>query len=86
MLTIPRHEPVKWPEFRISNSESMQNKLQYRIRTGSMNEAELDHLQSQCTNELHTLRSELDLLLQELRQSLAMDSNTNRIPRKRIAA
>ncbi|MFC5468056.1 hypothetical protein ACFPPD_04940 [Cohnella suwonensis] len=84
MLTISKREPVKWPEFRMSDSESMQNKLQYRIRTGNMNDSELNRLQTQCTEELHRLRTELDMLLRELRQNL--DPNEDRNHRERIAA
>ncbi len=55
------------PEYRISDSETMQNKLTYQIRTGNLGDSDLNRLQQQCTNELHQLRSELDDLLRELR-------------------
>ncbi len=55
------------PEYRISDSETMQNKLTYQIRTGNLSDRDLDRLQRQCANELHQLRSELDDMLRELR-------------------
>jgi hypothetical protein len=67
MIKLQKTEPVKMAEFRISESESMQYKLLYQIRTGNMSASELDKLQFLCTNELHQLRSELDKMLQELR-------------------
>ncbi|MFD0674640.1 hypothetical protein [Cohnella sp. GCM10027633] len=67
MIATHYQEPSRMPEYRIGDSESMQNKLLYLIRTGNMNAPALDKLQSQCTDELYRLRSELDLLLQELR-------------------
>jgi hypothetical protein len=67
MSKLQKPEPVKMAEFRISESESMQYKLLYQIRTGNMSASELDKLQFLCTNELHQLRSELDKMLQELR-------------------
>lgn len=54
--------------FRISDSESTVYKLMYQVRTGNVTGGELDRLQTQSTNELHRLRTELDLLLQELRE------------------
>ena len=61
-------EPARIQGFRISDSESTVYKLMYQVRTGNLNGAALDRLQTQSTNELHQLRSELDLLLQELRE------------------
>ncbi|BBH22922.1 hypothetical protein Back11_42670 [Paenibacillus baekrokdamisoli] len=52
---------------RISDSETMTNKLIYQIRKDQLNSIELQKLQNRCNNELHTLRQELDDLLQELR-------------------
>lgn len=69
MIATRNQEPARLPEFRIADSESMQNKLTYQIRTGNLNAGALDKLQSQCAEELHRLRSELELLLQELRES-----------------
>lgn len=68
MTTMQRQEPASMPEYRISDSETMQNKLTYQIRTGNLGSRDLDRLQQQCTNELHQLRSELDDLLRELRE------------------
>ncbi|MFC5528811.1 hypothetical protein [Cohnella yongneupensis] len=86
MITIAtgQREPAKLPEFRISNSETMQNKLVYQIRTGNMDANGLNRLQSQCMNELHQLRSELDELLQELRE-IANPTGDHK-NRERIAA
>lgn len=68
MMTMQRQEPATMPEYRISDSETMQNKLTYQIRTGNLGSRDLDRLQQLCTNELHQLRSELDDLLRELRE------------------
>ncbi|WP_027086963.1 hypothetical protein [Cohnella panacarvi] len=67
MMTMQRQEPATMPEYRLSDSETMQNKLTYQIRTGNLGIGDLDRLQQQCTSELHQLRSELDDLLRELR-------------------
>ncbi|WP_127532871.1 hypothetical protein [Paenibacillus kobensis] len=56
-------------EYRISDSETMCNKLTYQIRTGSIQGMELDRLQLQCKKELQELRTELDQLLAELREA-----------------
>lgn len=67
MINEQKTETVKMPEYRISESESMQYKLLYQIRMGHMSTNELDKLQFLCKQELHQLRSELDTMLQELR-------------------
>ncbi|MNG00858.1 hypothetical protein D3C84_838110 [compost metagenome] len=56
-------------EYRISDSETMCNKLTYQIMTGNISGMELDRLQLQCKKELHQLRTELDQLLAELRET-----------------
>lgn len=68
MITPKQKEPTRMPAFRISDSETMQNKLMYQIRVGNMNEDAMNRLQAQCTEELQLLRSELDIMLQELRE------------------
>ncbi|PWW02753.1 hypothetical protein DFQ01_10829 [Paenibacillus cellulosilyticus] len=68
MITPKQQEPARMPAFRISDSETMQNKLMYQIRSGNLNEDAMNRLQTQCTEELHQLRSELDVMLQELRE------------------
>lgn len=65
-MIMQRQEPARVPEFRICDSETMQNKLTYQIRTGNVSDRDLNRLQQQCANELHQLRSELDVLLREL--------------------
>ncbi|WP_336773300.1 hypothetical protein [Paenibacillus sp. MMO-58] len=67
MIKAQKTEPARMPEYRISESESMQYKLLYQIRMGNMSASELDKLQFLCKSELHQLRSELDTMLQELR-------------------
>ncbi|RTE03973.1 hypothetical protein [Paenibacillus whitsoniae] len=66
-------------EFRICDSESVQYKLLHQIRTGAMSSRDLDKLQAQCMKELHQLRSELDSLLEELRE---MVRQSGRYPKK----
>ncbi|WP_435171878.1 hypothetical protein [Paenibacillus glycanilyticus] len=66
-MKAQKTEPARMPEYRISESESMQYKLLYQIRMGNMSTSELDKLQFLCKSELHQLRSELDAMLQELR-------------------
>ncbi|MWC28061.1 hypothetical protein [Paenibacillus sp. MMS18-CY102] len=56
---------------RISDSETMTNKLIYQIRSNQLSNTDLDKLQSRCTNELADLRQELDEMLRELRQIAA---------------
>lgn len=72
------------PAFRISDSETMQNKLMYQIRLGNLNEGAMNRLQAQCTEELHLLRSELDVMLQELRETA--DRLNGRTKQESIAA
>ncbi|TCM96311.1 hypothetical protein EV294_105178 [Paenibacillus sp. BK033] len=67
-MKAQKTEPARMPEYRISESESMQYKLLYQIRMGNMSTSELDKLQFLCKNELHQLRTELDTMLQELRE------------------
>ncbi|SEU10858.1 hypothetical protein [Paenibacillus sp. NFR01] len=67
MLTMQKQDSPLPAEFRISASETMQNKLLYQIHTGQFGDRELAHLQKACYKELHQLRSELDVLLDELR-------------------
>ncbi len=71
-------EPAIAPRFRICDSESTQYKLLYRIRTGHIADGELDRVQAQCASELRELRSELDRLLQELRESVRSDDRQKR--------
>ncbi|WP_336785650.1 hypothetical protein [Paenibacillus sp. MMO-177] len=66
-MKTQKTEPARMPEYRISESESMQYKLLYQIRMGNMSTSELDKLQFLCINELQQLRGELDTMLQELR-------------------
>lgn len=66
-MKTQKTEPARMPEYRISESESMQYKLLYQIRMGNMSTSELDKLQFLCKNELQQLRGELDTMLQELR-------------------
>ncbi|MBO9596612.1 MAG: hypothetical protein J7559_02145 [Cohnella sp.] len=68
MTALQRQEPAAIREYRICDSETMQNKLTYQIRTGNLGNRDLDRLQRQCTEELNELRSELDDLLRELRE------------------
>ncbi|MGG1517085.1 hypothetical protein ABE504_16870 [Paenibacillus oryzisoli] len=68
MNRFQKQEVERMTEFRICDSESVQYKLLHQIRTGAMSTRDLDKLQAQCTKELHQLRSELDLLLEELRE------------------
>lgn len=84
MITMQRQEATRLPEFRISDSVTMQNKLTYQIRTGNISGHALDRLQQQCTNVLHELRSELDVLLRELRE--IADEQGSRAIRNSIAA
>ncbi|NIK71662.1 hypothetical protein [Paenibacillus sp. BK720] len=67
-MKAQKTEPARMPEYRISESESMQYKLLYQIRMGNMSTSELDKLQFLCKSELHQLRTELDTMLQELRE------------------
>ncbi|SFD81549.1 hypothetical protein SAMN05216378_1551 [Paenibacillus catalpae] len=77
-IKLQKTEPVRMPEYRISESESMQYKLLYQIRMGNMSTSELDKLQFLCKSELHQLRSELDTKLQELRDlNNQMQGNTD---------
>ncbi|MCM3628518.1 hypothetical protein M3194_14220 [Paenibacillus glycanilyticus] len=83
MIKQQKNEPARMPEYRISESESMQYKLLYQIRMGNMSTSELDKLQFLCKNDLHQLRSELDTMLQELRDmNNQMQGNTNEIKEK----
>lgn len=66
-IASAKPEPAKIQGFRISDSESTVYKLMYQVRTGNVTGQELDRLRTQSANELHQLRAELDLLLQELR-------------------
>ncbi|MBD3919069.1 hypothetical protein H8B09_09910 [Paenibacillus sp. PR3] len=68
MITPKQQEPTRMPAFRISDSETMQNKLMYQIRMGNVNEGAMNRIQEQCKEELQQLRSELDVMLQELRE------------------
>lgn len=77
-IVSAKPESASIPGFRISDSESTVYKLMYQVRTGNLIGTELDRLQTQSTNELHRLRSELDLLLQELRE-LAGSANLKTI-------
>jgi len=69
---------------RISDSESMSSKLIYQIRTGQLNPTELDRLQVRCSAELQQLRSELDVLLTELR--IIAEGRADRSVSRQLAA
>ncbi|GMK41436.1 hypothetical protein PCCS19_44920 [Paenibacillus sp. CCS19] len=84
MITPKQQEPARMPAFRISDSETMQNKMMYQIRMGNLNEDAMNRLQAQCMEELHQLRSELDVILQELRD--IADRLNGRTRRESIAA
>lgn len=70
---------------RISDCESMTDKLIYQIRTGQLTDTSLNALGARCTSELRELRQELDELLHELRQMAGERINDNKISRN-IAA
>ncbi|MBM7567178.1 hypothetical protein [Paenibacillus sacheonensis] len=52
---------------RISDSDTMTNKLIYQVRQNQLSPAEMDRLQNRSARELHALRRELNELLNELR-------------------
>ncbi|EFM12341.1 hypothetical protein PaecuDRAFT_1021 [Paenibacillus curdlanolyticus YK9] len=56
---------------RISDSETMANKLIYQVRSNHLSNTDLDNLQARCKSELTELRQELDEILNELRQLAA---------------
>lgn len=70
---------------RISDCESMTDKLIYQIRTGQLTDTSLNALGARCTSELRELRQELDELLHELRLMAGERNNDNKISRN-IAA
>ncbi|MBP3965388.1 hypothetical protein [Paenibacillus lignilyticus] len=52
---------------RLSESDTMTNKLIYQVKQNQLSERELNKLQARCSKELSDLRNELNVLLQELR-------------------
>ncbi|SFT21448.1 hypothetical protein [Paenibacillus sp. BC26] len=61
---------------RLSESDTMTNKLIYQVKQNQLSDRELNKLQARCSKELSDLRNELNVLLQELR--IIADRNTNK--------
>ncbi|MCQ6561112.1 hypothetical protein [Paenibacillus mendelii] len=66
---------------RISDCDTMTDKLIYQIRTGQITGSSLNTLGARCRTELHELRQELDELLRELREIAGNNSDGNQVSR-----
>ncbi|SDX33222.1 hypothetical protein [Paenibacillus sp. CF384] len=52
---------------RLSESDTVTNKLIYQVKQHQLSDRELNKLQARCSKELSDLRNELNVLLHELR-------------------